>query len=895
MHILRRWFFIFTSIFAVGFFSACTDKVVRFSPIGSRFLSSHQWNSPVAADYLVVDPALSASLGPVTSTFNDYQLAKSPDSSAALLAGTFYNGTFFRAVGRTYNSYSANGSGWAAWGSDFKYLDTGVADIGKLALGYAPVGDALAVFSDGLLFPQNQSSFYDPVLKWSTILSAPGPATNPIISSLGLGWKLSSDTAYLVYTDSTQNAYLQTYSTASGWLTGAPKWSKNVQRLQAIQDGLGVTMVWNISSQDISITSGTNHSCAWSLSSHEVRCWGRNQLGQLGAAAGVPGSNTSQPAPVLGVNSDLVSQVSSGGDNTCSLSAGGTVKCWGAGALGQLGVGGSIPGANSASPIAVAGLTGVTQIAVGGSHACALLSTGSISCWGDNTEGQLGNAAALPAAPSAAPVSVNGITTATYIAAGKSHSCAILADTSVRCWGKNTNGQLGSGAALPAASSSTAVTVSGVGGATQLVAGLTHSCALLAGNTVSCWGGRNLGQLGDSSAVPSADTSTAVAVSGVANASQIAGGDNHSCIRRTTGVVSCWGDNARGQLGSGGVTPSSVATAVTNITAGIQVSAGGTHSCAVVTGGITACWGENTYGQLGTGAALPGADIYVPTATQPVVTCPTGGCVLAAWSEEQTLASIKTLTTSGNSSGFAVDSDGHGNVVVAFLQDQTLQAACQGVSQCQARVVAYSRTATGVWSGPFQVDSDSAILYTTGYQNGAVVGGQNYATPGVAYVGNGKFVVTYTLLDYTTASAPVSQVRSRGFTVNGTWETNSTLVESVALNGSDQYRMVNELKFAGDLNGAAVLVLQKVLSTANGTTAATRSYGYTMYAYYAGKGWAAPYEVASLPGCAAADPLCSNLNLQSVVFPSGEAVVVVPAPADGYLTTKMRLYSLIFN
>ena len=147
-----------------------------------------------------------------------------------------------------------------------------------------------------------------------------------------------------------------------------------------------------------------------------------------------------------------------------------------------------------------------TQLAAGYQHSCALLADTTVKCWGYNAHGQLGNGTNTD---SNTAVAVPGITGATAITAGEAHSCALLADTTVKCWGNNLQGQLGNGTNTD---SNTAVTVSGITGATAITRGYFHSCALLADTTVKCWGYNVFGGLGNGT---NTDSNTAVSVIGL--------------------------------------------------------------------------------------------------------------------------------------------------------------------------------------------------------------------------------------------------------------------------------------------------------------------------------------------------------------------------------------------
>jgi hypothetical protein len=142
------------------------------------------------------------------------------------------------------------------------------------------------------------------------------------------------------------------------------------------------------------------------------------------------------------------------------------------------------------------------HISAGGSHTCALAASGTIKCWGNNTSGQLGDGTTTN---SSTPVTVSGITNATSISAGYHHTCALLAGGTIKCWGYNFYGQLGDGTTT---NSSTPVAVTGITNGTAISAGALHTCALLAGGTLKCWGYNSSGQLGDGTTTNSSTPAT---------------------------------------------------------------------------------------------------------------------------------------------------------------------------------------------------------------------------------------------------------------------------------------------------------------------------------------------------------------------------------------------------
>jgi alpha-tubulin suppressor-like RCC1 family protein len=201
---------------------------------------------------------------------------------------------------------------------------------------------------------------------------------------------------------------------------------------------------------------------------------------------------------------------------------------------------------------------------------------------------------------------------AAAVAAGSNHSCARLTKKTVSCWGDNSSGQLGNGTTT---SSSSPVKVSELIGVEAVAAGNSHSCATDK-KTVWCWGDNSSGQLGvKTQDEPQDEPFLPVRVTGLpdVDVEAIAAGSNHSWARLTKKTVSCWGDNSSGQLGKGTITSSSSPVEVRtmrngeSLTSVTDVAAGDSHSCAVLNGGptgIVKCWGTNSNGQLGSGAIL---------------------------------------------------------------------------------------------------------------------------------------------------------------------------------------------------------------------------------------------------------------------------------------------------
>lgn len=339
------------------------------------------------------------------------------------------------------------------------------------------------------------------------------------------------------------------------------------------------------------IAAGCFNSCVL-LASGRVQCWGDNSRGGLGDGTRI---DSLAPRLVKGITTATAVAYSKHyhWGHGCALLAGGAVRCWGSNSSGQLGNGVVASPWDAVTPVAVSGMVDATAIAAGGQHSCAVLANGAVQCWGDNESGQLGNGAN---GFSGVPVSVAGISTARTTTAGESHSCALLSNGAVECWGANGFGQLGNGTRTD---SSTPVLVRGVGTAVAIEAGLESTCALLSGGAVQCWGWNVAGQLGNGSSAY--DSPTPVTVTGIGTAVAIAAGGFHHCAVLANGATRCWGFNSAGNLGDGTTIGSNTPVRVHEFNSPTRLMAGGyEHTCALLVDGMVRCWGMGSDGQLGT-------------------------------------------------------------------------------------------------------------------------------------------------------------------------------------------------------------------------------------------------------------------------------------------------------
>jgi hypothetical protein len=333
------------------------------------------------------------------------------------------------------------------------------------------------------------------------------------------------------------------------------------------------------------LAAGGDTSCA--IVSGSVQCWGSNSSGQLGTdPTGAGWSAKPVDVPVI----PAASFVAVGLGHVCAIAAGtGDVWCWGANDSGQLG------GVTGRGPGQVPGVTSATALALGDRHSCAITGAGTSAtmlCWGADDVGQLGRgtSSATPRTPGA----VGGLSSVTSISAGTAFTCAIGSSgggPNLYCWGDGSLGEFGSG---PASNSATPVVVNGPSSPSLVASGSAHACAI--GSGFWCWGADDSGQVGDGKQNPTAQVSGP----GVQSPVAVAGGSAHTCAISSAGTPFCWGANESGQLGTGNAILQTKPAAVSAIAAVQRIALGSRHSCAQTTAsGAVYCWGNNSSSQVG--------------------------------------------------------------------------------------------------------------------------------------------------------------------------------------------------------------------------------------------------------------------------------------------------------
>ncbi len=416
------------------------------------------------------------------------------------------------------------------------------------------------------------------------------------------------------------------------------------------------------------LSSGSSSNCAI-LDDGNVTCWGWNYYGQLG-----DGTTTNQNSPIQpwspSVGRTAVS-VSFGGSHMCTLLDDGKVSCLGFNLFGQIGDGSNN---NKNTPTTTSSFGAgrkAIQISSGQHHTCAILDDGTVSCWGYNWYGQLGDGTNGNSANKNTPTQTSSLgagRTAIAISSGQSHTCALLDNGSVTCWGDNTDGQIGDGTNSNR-NSPVQTSTFGIGRtAVAISSGNSHTCALLDDKSVSCWGNNGNGRLGDGTTTKR-NTPTLTSAFGTGRTViAVSSGGYHSCALLDDQSVSCWGDNSNGQLGDGTTNNRYTPTPISSFGAGkssIGISLGTAHTCSLLDDTSVSCWGDGSHGEIGDGTMN---NRNSPTQTSSFAV---GRTVAVAERDVNGngILNIFDTNTSNNSSVIDTDGDGVEDSIDAFPND----------------------------------------------------------------------------------------------------------------------------------------------------------------------------------------------------------------------------------
>ncbi len=326
------------------------------------------------------------------------------------------------------------------------------------------------------------------------------------------------------------------------------------------------------------LATGNFHGCAYGTAG--LYCWGDNSKGQVG-----DGTAEDRATPVQ-IKPNMVRAVGAGSYHTCIDYGFDRVQCWGYNGTGQLGDG-SVSNRNTPTPASLAAAPANLNPRLDGGYydTCMLAVDGGVICWGANNHGQLGDGTSVASRTGVRPIPAGA--GATMLAVGDSHACAVV-NGGVQCWGANSWGQLGDGTTLER--STPVQVIPANSGVTAVDAGVRHTCAVVKGG-VKCWGGNTLGSLGDGTNTSSLSPVQAIAEGG--GVTGIAAGNDHSCAIVGSGVK-CWGYNAAGQLGDGTTTNRTKPVDVVGL-AGPSASADVVTNCVVNGSATLSAGGSATY------------------------------------------------------------------------------------------------------------------------------------------------------------------------------------------------------------------------------------------------------------------------------------------------------------
>jgi alpha-tubulin suppressor-like RCC1 family protein len=362
---------------------------------------------------------------------------------------------------------------------------------------------------------------------------------------------------------------------------------------------------------------GAFHTCVV-FDTGSVRCFGNARY--LGYASTNNVGDDETPASAGDVDvGGFVTQVDAGWYHSCAVLSAGNVRCWGEAAQGQLGYGDISTIGDDESPAAAGNVRvggRVTQVSAGASHSCARLAIGNVRCWGSNEHWQLGYPSPDNIGDNENPASAGNVDVGGFVvqvAAGRSHTCALLDTGNVRCWGRGGNGALGYGNTNTIGDDESPASAGDVevgGRVVRIGVGVHHTCALLDNGKVRCWGDAAVGQLGYGNTNRIGDNETPASAGDVdvgGTVSDLAVGDWCACVLLTDGKVRCWGDGTEGSLGYGNtdnIGDNETPTSAGDVDVGgavIHIAKGFMHTCAVLDNRSLRCWGRGRQGELGYG------------------------------------------------------------------------------------------------------------------------------------------------------------------------------------------------------------------------------------------------------------------------------------------------------
>jgi len=567
-------------------------------------------------------------------------------------------------------------------------------------------------------------------------------------------------------------------------------------------EGLNTTTARSVAG---SLSGGSYHTCL--AKNGSVYCWGFNNNFQVG-----DGTTTDRNTPqmVNGLTSPI--SVAAGGTQSCAVQSDGLLLCWG----NQAGY--TLNGSANPNPIgapskiqnASGPLTGVQYVDLGGEsygkdNGCAVTTTGALWCWGANDLRQVGDGTTTHRTIAVQIIASN----VTAVSVGISHSCAVLQSGVVQCWGANDKGQLGDGLAINSTSFSASPQAASLSDAVGISVNGSHSCALINDGTVKCWGSNSDGQLGSGSFGPGVASSTPTPVTGLSGVVGIAVGLSHTCAVLSNGTVKCWGDNTSKQGGRTGyesVTPVLV-EGIANATA---VSAGTGHSCALIGANDLKCWGQFGNGILGDGVST--ADTEVPVSIAKRVEQSITASSISAKTVNDTTISLAGIATSD--SGVSVTySNITGNEGVCNVSGTSISVLGAGRCKVQIDAASYGFFRAVSDSLEFSIAGVAPTVATTD----ATSIGVSTATLNATV--NARFISSTVSIEYGTSATLAGSTTVSGTAVTGSTDTARAIAVTGLAAGTKYYFRASATNSAGSTTASAIKSFTTLGGKPSATTA----------------------------------------------------------------------------
>lgn len=520
-----------------------------------------------------------------------------------------------------------------------------------------------------------------------------------------------------------------------------------------VTDNIGNTSEATVIVEDIKLAAGKNNWC--SLAVGNLKCLGENAFGQYGNNS-VRKGHYNEPIPVgkfvaytpsLGSN---VKNIYMGSYHSCATRMDNRLYCQGTNHVGMLGDSTYV---DKNTLTAVSGsftaLDAQRAVTTGwGLHTCAIRNDNKLYCWGSNNRGQVGFNNSVIAYNSPQQVTIAGAADFTKVVAGIAHTCALHSSGTINCFGDNTYGQLGNNTNTSQMGSSTVVVeTSGIGTLSNIrdiVAGKYHTCAINNSNQMYCWGRNDQGQLGNNTTV---DSNKPILIT--TDVKNVFAGGKHNClIKQSTNQLQCWGNNTQGQIGQGNTNTFRVPTNISGINSSIgDVALGDNFTCFMHQGINVKCMGENAYGIMGTNDLNNSLSVATVNPSNGNISCMSGGNYDSATGSCRCSSSANVYAYENKNCSAATITNLNTNTLEYGLNNQTFTV---GYALKQASVVfsnipiTYSRSGNGSISYSKVITSaDDNVLNNTYFR-----GNQNFESV-TATIGSLVATVNYRLFKTT--------------------------------------------------------------------------------------------------------------------------------------------------